>query len=164
MCLFILTIVVVGYVNTMFQKSDEPQPTVTPNTASSSAEVIVADAVIPSKTLESGDGVFASIENFKTSKPQQRVYVFEGYVVKKYTCPPCPAGAQCKACMKNNIVVSDTDMTMGPSYTLTNAEVIIFTQEADRLELHKKYRFKVRLTDKRSTSEPINDLELVDFD
>ena len=87
----------------------------------------------------------------------------EGYVVKIYTCPPCPKDALCKPCMRENIVVSENNQPL-EAYSLTDEEIIIFVQYPNQFELGKKYRFSIKISDYKSTGEPINDIDLVGYD
>lgn len=90
-------------------------------------------------------------------------FTVEGYVVKIYICPPCPQDAACKPCMRDNIVVSESDNLLD-TYTLTEKELIVFTNNTKQFELGAKYRFSVFISDHKSTGESINDVELVGYD
>ncbi|MCX6713286.1 MAG: hypothetical protein NTY66_03720 [Candidatus Vogelbacteria bacterium] len=79
-----------------------------------------------------------------------------GYVVKTYTCPACPAGAQCKPCMKDNITIADN-----PGEKDANKTLIIFATEPKNFTVGTAYSFSVRLTDTNTTGLLINDLELL---
>lgn len=83
-----------------------------------------------------------------------------GFVVATYTCPVCPAGAQCKVCMKNNLTIADDpsqkDLTGKDGKTL-----IIFAEEPKNFTVGTAYSFSVQLTGVNSTGLPINDFELV---
>lgn len=103
-----------------------------------------------------------SIGDIKQRNLAIRTYNTEGYVVKRYECPPCPPGAQCKPCMKDNIVISENNKLLD-TYTLTNSEIIVFANNPKQFELGKKYSFSVKLLDSKSTNEPINDIELVGY-
>lgn len=89
-------------------------------------------------------------------------YSTEGFVVKKYTCPPCPQDMLCKPCMRDNIVISEND-DLVQGYDLTENELIIFTNEVNQFQLGKKYTFYIQITGLRSTSEPVNDVELLGY-
>jgi hypothetical protein len=105
---------------------------------------------------------FLKIQEIKAQKPAPGIYETEGFVAKIYTCPPCPPNAQCKPCMRDNIVISEENKSLD-SYDLTDREIIVFTQETKTFEKGKKYLFKIRITDKKTTSEAINDIELLGF-
>ena len=96
------------------------------------------------------------------SLPLQNLVV-EGYVVKIYNCPPCPVGAVCKPCMEDNIVISDQRKLL-ETYKLTENEMIIFAKNITQFKLGKKYRFLVKILTTRSTTEPINDIVLIDYE
>ena len=87
----------------------------------------------------------------------------EGYVVKIYTCPPCQKGDICKPCMRNNIVISENNKVQD-SYSLSSSELILFTDNPKQFELTKKYKFSIKITDYKSTGEPINDIDLLGYD
>lgn len=90
-------------------------------------------------------------------------YITEGYVVKKYTCPPCPKGFYCKECMDNNIIISENNKLLAV-YSLTDKDLIIFTDNPDKFELNKKYRFSIEITEYKSTNEPLNNIKLVEYE
>jgi hypothetical protein len=101
-----------------------------------------------------------TVAQFKLGDTQQASV--DAFVVKVYTCPPCPAGAMCKPCMGDNIVISDDQKQMG-TYTLTDNDIIVFTDKTKDFTTGKKYTFTIRLTDSKSTMDTINDVELVDY-
>lgn len=105
---------------------------------------------------------FYSVSQFKDKNPSSGTYNTEGYIVKKYECPPCPKGAMCKTCMEDNIVISEINKVLD-TYSLHNTEMIIFVKNPDQFEVGKKYRFSVQVRESKSTSEPINDIELVGY-
>ncbi len=104
-----------------------------------------------------------SIHGLKQKNLTSGNFSVEGWVVKIYTCPVCPEGASCKPCMKDNIVISESDKLLG-AYALTEKEMIVFSSNPGQFELGKKYRFSIKISDYRSTGEPINDIELVGYD
>ena len=120
-------------------------------------------AIIEEFPRASGDAVFYEISEIKTKNLTPGIYQTQGYVVKIYTCPACPPPKQCKPCMGDNIVISQENKILD-NYNLTPNDLIIFTQTPEIFELGKKYQFTIRLTETKSTSEPINDLELVSFE
>jgi len=68
-----------------------------------------------------------------------------GYIVKAYTCPSCPIGAQCKPCMGNNIVVSETNALRQTYDGLSSSEFILYTDQPTQFELGKKYLFSIAM-------------------
>ncbi len=108
---------------------------------------------------------FYSIHELKQKNISEGSYNTEGYVVKIYTCPQCPTNAMCKPCMRNNIVISEDNLTL-EAYSLTENDLIIFTSNSNpkQFELGKRYTFSINITKYKSTSEPINDIELVGYD
>src|SRR3990167_7310555 len=105
---------------------------------------------------------FYSISQIKQGNLPFGNYQTQGYVVKIYTCPACPPPSQCKPCMGNNIVISELQV-LRQNYNLTNQDLLIFTDDPNQFELGKKYQSTVRLTEIKSTNEPINDVELGSF-
>ena len=103
---------------------------------------------------------FVRINEIKTQNLAPGIYETEGFVIKIYTCPKCPPDTLCKPCMKDNIVASEENKNLD-SYDLSNKEIIIFTNQTELFEKGNKYLFKIKITDKKSTSEPINDIELL---
>ena len=87
----------------------------------------------------------------------------EGYVVKIFTCPPCPKGAFCKPCMRPNIVISEHNQLL-ETYSLTETELILLANNPQQFALSKKYKFSIKISDSRSTNEAINDIDLVGYD
>jgi hypothetical protein len=106
--------------------------------------------------------ILTSISNLKSIPLQSSIYYTEGYIVYRYECPPCPANDQCKPCMRNNIVISEKSTPL-KSYDLSDTELLIFTDNPQQFELGKKYKFLIRLPETKSTSEPLNNFELVWF-
>ncbi len=111
---------------------------------------------------ESSDFNFYSIRQLKGENLNSGTYNTEGYVVKKYECPPCPRGAMCKPCMEDNIVISETNKILD-TYSLASDEMIIFVKDPNQFELGKRYSFSVNVRQSKSTSEPINDVELTGY-
>jgi len=107
---------------------------------------------------------FYSIHELKQNNFSEGNYNTEGYVVKIYTCPPCPKGALCKMCMEPNIVISEDNKNLDV-YSLTEKELLIFTSYSNpnQFELGKKYRFSINITQYKSTGEPLNDIKLVGY-
>lgn len=106
---------------------------------------------------------FQPISEFKKNGFTSGTYETEGYVVKRYTCPICPQGAQCKPCMKNNIVISEENQTL-ETYSLSDKNLIIFTNNPNQFTLNRKYTFIIKVLDYKSTGDSINDVELVSFE
>jgi len=103
------------------------------------------------------------IHEIKQEKGKLGSYQTEGYVVNSYTCPPCPPRAECKPCMmRTNIVISEDNKTLN-TYQLTDKDLIVFTKDASVFQAGKKYIFSIKVTDEKTTSEPLNDVELVEY-
>jgi len=84
-------------------------------------------------------------------------------VVKIYTCPPCPEGAMCKPCMRNNILISE-NANLQESYMLAKKDMILFTDKAKDFRLGEKYRFSIKVMDYSTTGDSINDVELIGWE
>lgn len=103
------------------------------------------------------------ISQIKAQKPPEGIFVTRGFIAKIYVCPPCPKGRFCKPCMPNNIVISENKKRL-ETFDLTNRELVIFTKDAaKKLVKGKQYSFTVKITNRRSTSEPLNDVELIGY-
>lgn len=105
---------------------------------------------------------FYPIHEIKSTKFDSGTFNTEGYVVKVYTCPPCPKGAQCKMCMRDNIVISESNKPL-ETYSLSDKEMILFADNPKQFELGKKYTFSIKILDHKSTSESINDVEIIGY-
>ena len=105
---------------------------------------------------------FYPIHEIKQNKFSSGTYNTEGYVVKIYTCPPCQKGAQCKPCMRDNIVISENNQLL-ETYTLYDKEMVLFADNPKQFELGEKYQFSIKIHDYKSTGEPINDVEIIGY-
>ena len=121
------------------------------------------EPVAPRSYPSSSNITLYSIPDFKRSGLRAGNVNIEWYVVKIYTCPPCPKGAVCSICMKENILVSENNKLL-EMYDLTQHELIIFADNPKQFELGKKYRFSVKVLDYKTTLESINDVELTGYD
>lgn len=86
-------------------------------------------------------------------------YETEGYVVFIYHCY-CPKGALCKPCMQNNIIVS-TRNQIKSSYSLSDQDLILFSDDIKQFDLGKKYTFIIQILDVKSTFQTLNNLKLI---
>jgi hypothetical protein len=91
-------------------------------------------------------------------------YEIEGYVVKAYSCPPCPQGAQCKVCMPENIVVSQELKEFDSYVKLTENDLIIFVEDAKVFKIGVKYKFLIQIMDVKSTNQPLNNIKLIYYE
>jgi hypothetical protein len=53
-----------------------------------------------------------------------------GYVARLYFCPSCPAGAVCKPCIGDHVVISDDKHTLEPGDELGPSDVLVFGDRA----------------------------------
>lgn len=113
----------------------------------------------PSQNFE-----LTTIQELKESKPASGFFDVEGYVAKIFSCPPCPAGAECMPCMPENIVISQEMKSIEAYTSITSSEMIIFVQNPEQLfAVGERYRFSIRVTDFKTTDESLNDVELVGY-
>jgi hypothetical protein len=105
---------------------------------------------------------FYPIHEIKLNKLNSGTYNTEGYVAKIYACPICPKGARCKTCMRDNIVISEDNKQLD-SYLLSDKEMILFVDTPKQFELGKKYVFSIKILDYNTTTEPINNIEVVGY-
>lgn len=91
------------------------------------------------------------------------IYSVEGYVVKKYVCPPCPPGTKCKPCMENNIVISENPTPVAEIYPLQDSSMIVYLKDHSGLEMGRKYVFSVRVRETISKERNMNVVELVEY-
>lgn len=111
----------------------------------------------------SSDYSSVSISQLKETNQTSGNFNIEGYVVKIYTCPPCPIGAYCKMCMRDNLVISEENKIL-ESYSLTNKDLILFANNPKQFDLGRKYKFSVKILEYKSTGESLNDIEVVGYD
>ena len=111
---------------------------------------------------QSSNFPFLSIHELRQLNPTSGRYNTEGYVAKIFTCPPCPSGALCKPCMRDNIVISEQRKTI-ETYTLTEMDLIVFVNHPDQFTIGKKYTFSIQISQNHSTGDSINDLELAGY-
>src|SRR3989338_1088230 len=71
---------------------------------------------------------FYQVRELKQNNFSSGNYNTEGYVVKIYECPSCPADALCKPCMRDNIVISENNKIID-QYNLTETDLIVFVDE-----------------------------------
>ncbi len=106
---------------------------------------------------------FLSINEINEQQLDGKVVRTEGYVVKIFRCPPCPPDTFCKPCMPDNAVISTENSLLESYAELTEKEIIIFGIETGKLKKGKKYRFTLKITDRKTTGQSLNDTELVSY-
>lgn len=122
-------------------------------------EIPAAPTYPPSQNFE-----LVTIRQLKERSPTSGSFDVEGYVAKIFSCPPCPAGAECMPCMPENIVISEQMKTIEAYSSITSSEMIIFAQKPEQLfALGEHYRFSIRVMDFRTTDEVLNDVELLGY-
>jgi len=115
----------------------------------------------PNENKSGVAGDFISIGEINKKKPDSGIFETRGFIARIFTCPPCPPEAQCKPCMKDNILISEKNKYL-ETYDLTERELIVFTNEAKTFSKGKEYKLKVKITDVKTTTADLNDIELVD--
>jgi hypothetical protein len=83
-----------------------------------------------------------SIHEYRALSTPAGQYIVEGYVVKTYTCPPCPPQDQCKPCMRNHILLSDNTELL-TSYSVTDNYILLYTEDALQFTLKGRYEFTI---------------------
>ncbi|MEZ5345882.1 MAG: hypothetical protein R2681_10050 [Pyrinomonadaceae bacterium] len=101
-----------------------------------------------------------TIADLNRRKPEKGTFRTKGYVAKVFVCPACPPNAQCKPCMKNNIVISEEKSTL-ENYDIGETGLIIFTKEAKKYAAGEEYEFMIRITEYKTTASELNDIELI---
>jgi len=111
-------------------------------------------------------GTDLRVADLLAMRPTNGTFTLIGYVAKSYRCPPCPQGAMCKPCMGANVVLSDEPRRINLYTELGPGDVIVFVTDSDlaKLVVGKRYRFRVEVGTRSSTSLPINDLRLVKWE
>jgi hypothetical protein len=84
-----------------------------------------------------------------------------GAVIDIYKCPPCPAGAMCKPCIPDNIVVTDN---LDEKDLSKIKRLRISTDKPEQFELKKKYTFTVKVKGKVPSGRAIQDVDLISFE
>jgi hypothetical protein len=86
-----------------------------------------------------------------------------GYVARIYLCPSCPAGAVCKPCVGDHVVLSDERHALGPGDDLGATDVLIAGERAalQGLRAGARYDVDVEVQPTRGGGRAINDLRLV---
>jgi hypothetical protein len=92
-----------------------------------------------------------TIAEFRASPPVGQTARIVGYVVESYFCPPCPRGAQCKACATASaIFVADAPGHTPFALDRPPTDVIaIATPERNLFERGTQYRFEIAVTDRK---------------
>lgn len=123
---------------------------------------LVLTLCVSSVALSQENSKFLSIHELKNHLFRSGTFTTEGFVVKIYTCPSCPKNAQCKPCMRDNIVVSEDNKNL-ISYTLSEKDLIVFVKNSKLFKVGKKYRFLIKVNEYSSTNERVNDAELINY-
>lgn len=106
---------------------------------------------------------FISISELNNRKPGKGIFETQGFVVNITDCPACPPDANCKPCMAENVVISEENKVL-ETYDLTDSDLIIFTKKSEDFKKGTEYKYKIKITDKKTTSANLNDVELISFE
>jgi len=85
-----------------------------------------------------------------------------GWVAKISMCPPCPPGAYCKPCGRNNILLSDHREIL-ESYPASGNYIILYTDESNQFKLGEDYIFSVKLLSEKSQFYTPKDMEIMGY-
>jgi len=77
--------------------------------------------------------------------PTGGTFTVTGYVAYLYRCPPCPKGAQCKPCMGDNFVLSDSKKNLSSYADLGPKDLIVLASEAQLAKLFLRQSVRVRV-------------------
>jgi hypothetical protein len=87
-----------------------------------------------------------------------------GYISFQYRCPPCPDGALCKACMEDNIVLSETQQRLTNYSGLGDSSIIIYTKGSVEVKFDKVVVATIRVRKGAKASRGLDNLELISLD
>lgn len=109
----------------------------------------------------------SDINNLNPKEGEQ--FNTEGYVVRIYECPPCPKESICEPCFTNDFIIISEDNQLNNKIlgreNLSKNELLIYTTEADKFELGKKYKVSVKvLYSNHLNIDFTNDIELVGYE
>lgn len=89
------------------------------------------------------------------------VYETDGYVVKIYSCPPCPEQSYCKPCQVEHVVISGNPSELSNYNDMTDNEVVVFTHDNSHFNLGQKYRFIFKVLNSKTVNQLSNNLQLI---
>lgn len=126
---------------------------------------ILVAACGPAKTYPGVDPDFSSntIHEIKENLLTSGEFNVDGFVVAVLVCPPCPKGKLCQPCPPEAIVVSEI-MKETQLDSLKNSDLRLFVDHAGQFEVGRRYRFSIRIADKNSGGDVLNDVDVVGFD
>ncbi len=78
-------------------------------------------------------------------------YNTEGYVVFISICPPCPKGAVCETCLKDHLLVSETNQISNLTASrIREIDLVLFTGDLTQFKVGEKYKFSIEIPGKYS--------------
>ncbi len=131
-----------------------------PKNSTNRSTTVTGEPTQKDPPVETGFEQFHTISELNRQNPKEGIFETRGFVVKIYTCPLCPPDSQCKPCMKDNIVISEENKDL-ENYNLSNKNLIIFVKEPKSFEKGREYLFKIRVTDQKTTSAKLKDIEIL---
>ena len=107
---------------------------------------------------------FFTIHELNKKKLTYGTYEIIGFVIKKYTCSPCPLGASCMPCMKPHIIVSDEFRIINDYDKMSDEDMVIFVDDTASFSLGKKYKMLIHILDLKTMDQPVNDPKLIYYE
>ena len=89
-------------------------------------------------------------------------YNVDAYVVFIYQCLPCPEDAQCKPCMRDNIVISEENKKL-TGYYLNSSDLVIYTSNSHDFALSQYYKFSITVEEDQARQNP-KEAKLIGFE
>lgn len=104
-----------------------------------------------------------AIRDLKRGNVNQDQFNTRGYVKSIYECPPCPKGAQCKPCLGDHIIITETEpVENGP--TDQDDRLLIFAKDPAQFKTGKRYLFSVKVIGRRKEGARIEQVDLTGYD
>lgn len=85
--------------------------------------------------------VWIATSTLFAAERDQGTFQITGYVLDKYTCPPCPPGAHCKPCMPDYILIVDSLESIDPT---SLKPIMVVTTKAKDFQKSSKYTLTVK--------------------
>lgn len=93
--------------------------------------------------------------------PANQIFRIEVYVRDINKCPPCPPGAMCKPCIRDNVTIVDSSDQSDISKL---KRLRVFTDKTDKFKLKKKYLLTVKVKGSIAAGQPIDSVDLVSIE
>ena len=138
-------------------ESPEAETPSTPEIKVNTPEEIDANSKLWDKTTTKG---YLPISKLKRQKQNGAIYETEGYIVDSVSKCNCPPDKKCD-CEAVSITISEQNKKRH-SRELGETEIVIFT-DPEKFRSDQKYRFKIRIEDDESDSEPLLNAYLIAY-